>query len=62
MIKPILYHSFEEKESLEREIMASIPTEKKESVAKTLVNIFSNTASKTNRTRIHAVKVKSTSK
>jgi hypothetical protein len=28
MIKPILYHSIEDKEALERELMASIPAEK----------------------------------
>ena len=42
MIKPIVYHSFEEKEKLEKELMAQIPYEKRKSAAKVLMSIFYN--------------------
>jgi hypothetical protein len=42
MIKPIVYHSFEEKEKLEKELMAQIPYEKRKAVAKELMTIFYN--------------------
>jgi hypothetical protein len=41
-IKPILYHSFEEKEKIERELMAQIPYEKRKALAKELMDIFYN--------------------
>jgi len=40
MIKPILYHNFEEKELLERKLMAIIPKDKRLSVSEALMNIF----------------------
>jgi hypothetical protein len=40
MIKPIVYHSFEEKEILERELMAIIPIKRRRLVAKALMDIF----------------------
>jgi hypothetical protein len=42
MIKPIVYHSFEEKEVLERELNASIPFKKRLHMSKTLMDIFYN--------------------
>jgi hypothetical protein len=44
-IKPILYHSFEEKEKIERELMEQIPYEKRKALAKELMDIFHNTPS-----------------
>ncbi len=41
MIKPIIYHSFEEKEVLEKKLMAVIPNEKRLRASKALMNIFS---------------------
>ena len=41
-IKPILYHSFEKKEKLERELMAQIPYEKRKAFAKELMDIYYN--------------------
>ena len=40
MIKPILYHNFEEKEVLERKLMAIIPQDKRLSASEALMNIF----------------------
>jgi len=40
MIKPIVYHSIEEKEALEEKLMAAIPVEKRKSAATELMNIF----------------------
>jgi hypothetical protein len=41
MIKPIVYHNFEEKEALEKELMAAIPEKKRASASKALMDIFS---------------------
>ena len=41
MIKPIVYRNIEEKEALERKLMAAIPSKKRMSAAKALMNIFS---------------------
>lgn len=40
MIKPILYHSFEEKKQIERELFAAMPTEKRNALAAELMSIF----------------------
>lgn len=40
MIKPIVYHSFEEREILERELIAKIPEEKRLATSKALMDIF----------------------
>lgn len=40
MIKSIIYHSFEEKEKIEQELLAQIPIEKRKAVAKKLISIF----------------------
>ncbi len=40
MIKPILYHSFEEKAILERQLLADVPQEKRMADAKALMDIF----------------------
>lgn len=40
MIKPILYHSFEEKEQIERDLFATMPTEKRKALAVELMSIF----------------------
>jgi len=40
MIKPIVYHNIEEKNALEKELMAAIPNEKRVSASKALMNIF----------------------
>jgi len=42
MIKPIVYHNIEEKELLEKELMAAIPDKKRASASKALMNIFSH--------------------
>ena len=39
-IKPILYHSYEEKKKIEKELMAQIPYEKRKALAKELMDIF----------------------
>ena len=41
-IKPILYHSYEEKKKIEQELMAQIPYEKRKGLAKELMDIFYN--------------------
>jgi hypothetical protein len=46
MIKPIIYHSFEEKEKIEKELRAQIPIEKRKGVAKELMSIFYNASGK----------------
>jgi hypothetical protein len=40
MIKPIVYHSFEEKEMLEKKLMANIPLRKRRAVSLALMGIF----------------------
>lgn len=40
-IKPIVYHSFAEKEKLEKDLIRSIPEEKRKRVATDLMSIFS---------------------
>jgi hypothetical protein len=40
MIKPIIYHNFEEKELLEKKLMAIIPQDKRLSASEALMNIF----------------------
>lgn len=45
LIKPILYHSFEEKEQIERELLAKMPAEKRQAVAASLMSIFHTPAS-----------------
>jgi hypothetical protein len=40
MIKPIVYHSFQEKEILERSLMAAIPKQRKKVIARALMRIF----------------------
>jgi len=40
MIKPIIYHTIEEKKVLERKLMATIPPEKRAVSAKALMDIF----------------------
>ena len=52
MIKPIVYHSFEDKAKLEKELMAQIPYEKRKALAKELAFIFYN-ASRENHPPIH---------
>ena len=39
-IKPIIYHSFEEKEQIEKELLAAMPDEKRNAVAVSLMSIF----------------------
>jgi hypothetical protein len=41
MIKPIVYHSIQEKEALEKELMAAIPRKQRVSASKALMSIFS---------------------
>ena len=48
MIKPIVYHNFEEKELLEKKLMAIIPQDKRLSASEALMNIF-YTSKKTKR-------------
>jgi len=40
MIKPIVYHNFEENELLESKLMAIIPHDKRLSASESLMNIF----------------------
>jgi hypothetical protein len=40
MIKAIVYHSFEEKEILERELMARIPIKRRRLLSRALMDIF----------------------
>jgi hypothetical protein len=40
MIKPIVYHNFEEKELLEKKLMAIIPQDKRQSASEALMSIF----------------------
>lgn len=44
MIKPILYHSFEEKKQIERDLFVTMPTEKRNALAVELMSIFHNPA------------------
>lgn len=44
MIKPILYHSFEEKKQIERDLFATMPTEERNALAVELMSIFHNPA------------------
>lgn len=46
MIKPIVYHDFDEKELLEKKLMAVIPEEKRLSASEALMNIFYNSKRK----------------
>jgi hypothetical protein len=62
MIKPILYHSFEEKEILERDLMLRIPLDKRKSVSQTLAAIFSAPGEKAKRPRIKGLKIKTKKK
>jgi hypothetical protein len=50
MIKPILYHSFEEKELLEKKLMATIPHEKRLSASQALMDIFFSSEKKRKKT------------
>lgn len=52
MIKPIVYRNIEEKELLERELMATIPAKKRELVSKALMDIFSRRAKKSRAAKI----------
>ncbi len=51
MIKPIIYHSFEEKDQLEKVLMVKNPVQKRKAVAKVLMEIFSRSenSKKSNR-------------
>lgn len=51
MIKPILYHSFEEKEQIERDLLATMPEEKRKALAVELMSIFHRPAEPTKRKR-----------
>ncbi len=46
MIKAIVYHKIEEKEALEKELMAAVPEKKRASASKALMNIFSHSGKK----------------
>ena len=46
MIKPIIYHSIEEKEALEKKLTADIPKEKRLRASWALMNIFSRQKTK----------------
>lgn len=50
-IKPILYHSFEEKEKLEKDLLRAIPEEKRNRLATELMSIF-HTPKKARKSRI----------
>jgi hypothetical protein len=53
MIKPIIYHSFEENEKIEKDLMAQIPYEKRKAVAKELMSIFYNASRKKSAVNSH---------
>ncbi|MEP6737170.1 MAG: hypothetical protein ABJA70_16720 [Chryseolinea sp.] len=46
MIKAIVYYQIEEKEALEKQLMAAIPEEKSASASKALMSVFSNSGKK----------------
>ncbi|MBL0743493.1 hypothetical protein [Chryseolinea lacunae] len=52
LIKPIVYHSIEEKEALEKALMASIPEEKRASASKALMDIFARPEEKRSVTKL----------
>ena len=58
MIKPIVYHSFEEREILEREINAKIPVEKRLAISKALMDIFYRATRKPQVSRDNKLSVK----
>jgi len=47
MTKPIVYHSFKEKEAIERELMVHIPKRRRRFIAKALMDIFHQSSQKT---------------
>jgi|GEM_PF-2115166 len=49
LIKPILYHSFEEKAALEEELFSKIPIEKRKRKWEALVKIFYDAGVKTRK-------------
>jgi hypothetical protein len=55
MIKPIIYRTIEEKELLEREMMAAIPPSKRELISRALMDIFrrSNKKASTSKSEIN---------
>lgn len=61
MIKPIVYHSFEEKEVLEKKLLADIPVEKRLSVSKALMSIFYNAGKRKQNASGHTENEKSVS-
>lgn len=55
-IKPIVYHSFEEKAQIEKELLATIPDEKRNAIAVSLMSIFHQPAGRKKPARKRSMK------
>lgn len=55
-IKPIVYHSFEEKEQIEKELLATMPDEKRNATAVSLMSIFHKPAGRKKPARKRSIK------
>jgi transcriptional regulator with XRE-family HTH domain len=55
-IKPIVYHSFEEKEQIEKELLATMPDEKRNAIAVSLMSIFHQPAGRKKPARKRSIK------
>lgn len=55
-IKPIVYHSFEEKEQIEKELLTTIPDEKRNGIAASLMSIFHQPARRKKPARKRSIK------
>jgi plasmid maintenance system antidote protein VapI len=55
-IKPIVYHTFEEKEQIEKDLLATIPEEKRNAIAVSLMSIFHKPAIRKRSVRKPSIK------
>lgn len=55
-IKPIVYHSFEEKEQIEKELLATMPEKKRNAIAVSLMSIFQQPARRKKPARKRSMK------
>lgn len=55
-IKPIVYHSFEEKEQIEKELLATMPGEKRNAIAASLMSIFHQPGARKKPARKRSIK------
>lgn len=56
MYKAYVYHSFEEKEALEKELLAKIPFKKRKALSKALMNFFYRPVTEDNSNISHPLK------